>query len=73
MNDPHVVALHYEVEHASSIDYSSAEPLELHYDAFDVRVEERNVWFSMKHHFATERDARDAVDDYIRKLLKTDT
>ena len=65
MNDPHVVALHYEIEHASSIDYSSAEPLELHFDAFDVRVEDSHVRFAMKHHFATERDARDAIDDYI--------
>lgn len=63
MNDPHVVALHYEVEHASSIDYSNAEPLELRLDAFDVRVEERRVQFSMKHHFATERNARNVVED----------
>lgn len=65
MNDPHVVALHYEVEHTSSIDYSSAEPLELHFDAFDVRVEDSHVRFAMKHHFATKQDARAAVDDYI--------
>ena len=66
MNDPHVVALHYTVEHASWIDYSRAEPLVVHYDPFDVRVEDGHVSFSMKHHFATERDARDAVDEYIR-------
>ena len=65
MNDPHVVALRYKVEHASSIDYSSAAPLVVHEDGFDVRVEDRRVRFSMKAHFATERDARDAVDDYI--------
>ena len=66
MNDPHVVALQYKVEHASWVDYSKAELLVVHNDAFDVRVEDRHVRFSMKHHFTTERDARDAVDDFIR-------
>ena len=66
VNDPSVVALHYKVEHASSIDYSRTEPLVVRDDAFDVRVEDRHVRFSMKDHFATERDARDTVDDYIR-------
>ena len=66
MNDPHVVTLHYKVEHNSSIDYSSTEPLEYHYDTFDVRVEDKDVRFSMHDHFATEREARNAVDDFIR-------
>ena len=66
MDDLHVVALHYNVEHASSIDYSSAALLVIHEDVFDIRVEGGCVRFSMKDHFATERDARDAVDDYIR-------
>ncbi len=66
MNDPHVVALHYKVDHTSGIDYSRAEPVKFHYDAFDVRVEDRHVRFSMNDHFATEQDARNAVDDYIR-------
>ena len=66
MNNPSVVALHYKVRHTFSTDYSCAEPLIVHEDTFDVRVEDGHVRFSMKDHFATEQDARDAVDDYIR-------
>ena len=66
MNDPHVVALHYEIDHGTEFDYSKAAPLDVGHDVFDVRVEDSCVRFSMNEHFATERDARSAVDDYIR-------
>ena len=66
MNDPHVVALYYKIEHDAGIDYSRAEPFEVRHDAFDVRVEDGQVRFSMNDHFATERDTRDAVAGYIR-------
>ena len=66
MNDPHVVALHYKIEHASWVDYSKAGPLEFRERAFDVRVADEQAWVSMNDHFATEQDARDAVEDFIR-------
>ena len=66
MNDPHVVALNYRIEHASWVDWSTAEPLELHEDAFSVRVEDMRVRFLMKEHHATEDDACTAVEDYLR-------
>ena len=66
MNDPHVVTLHYKVEHAFWIDYSKAGPLEFRERAFDVRVVDERVLFSMNDHFATEQKARDAVEDFIQ-------
>lgn len=65
MNDPHVVALHYKIEHAASIDYSNASGFDLHEDVFDVNVENGHVRFSMNDHFATEQAARQVVEDYV--------
>ena len=66
MNEPYVFALHYKIDHAESIDYSRALPCEFHAGEFDFRVEEDNVCFTMKAHFATECEARDCVEDYIQ-------
>lgn len=66
MNDPHVVALEYRIEHGSEIDWSKASPLDVREDAFDIRVENQRVRFEMKEHFATESDARNFLEDYIR-------
>ena len=66
MNDPHVVALNYRIEHASWVDWSTAKPLVLHEGVFSVRVEDMRVRFLMKEHHATEDDARAAVEDYLR-------
>ena len=66
MNAPHVVALCYKIEHGAGIDYSRAEPFEVRHDAFDVRIKDGHVRFSMNDHFTTERDARNAVAAYIR-------
>ena len=66
MNDPHVVALHYEIGHAAWIDYSRAGPFDLREGAFDVHVEDGRVRFTLKTHFATVSDARSVVEDYVR-------
>ena len=66
MNDPHVVALEYRIEHGSELDWSKASPLDVREDAFDLRVENQRVRFAMKAHFATESDARNFLEDYIR-------
>lgn len=62
---PRVTALHFKIEHDSGIDYSEAASLSLHEGAFDVLVEDGKVCFTMKAHYATEREARDAVAQYI--------
>ena len=68
MNDPHVVALHYRIEHGPDIiDWSRASPLDKEEDSFRVQVENRRVRFELKEHYASAKEARSAVeDDYIR-------
>ena len=65
MNDPHVVALLYDVEHDQSVDYGKAEPIEREEEEFRVRVEDEQVRFEMKQHYASADEAKDAVRDYI--------
>ena len=66
MNDPHVVALHYRIDHGDAFDYSEAEPLDHEESRFRLRVEDRKVKFELKEHFATEKQAREALAKYIR-------
>lgn len=66
MNDPHVVALNYKVRHGPEFDYSSAKSLCVRTSDFDLRLEDDKVRFVMHTHHATEQEARDAIDDYIR-------
>ena len=66
MNDPHVIAVIYEIEHASSVDYSEAEPVDHEEERFRVRIEDKHVRLEMKEHHATEEAARKVVEPYIR-------
>lgn len=67
MNDPHVVALEYRIEHGPGIDWSRAGPLDVRDERFDLRVEHGRVRFDLKEHYATEEEARSSVEtDYIR-------
>ena len=66
MNDPHVVALHYRIDHGDAIDYSEAEPLDREESRFRLRVEDQKVKLELKEHFATEKQAREALAKYIR-------
>ena len=66
MNDPHVVALAYRIEHGPGIDWARAVPLHVQEDCFDVRAENGQVRFDLKEHYASEEEARFAVEaDYI--------
>ena len=66
MNDPHVDVLEYSIEHGPVIDWSQAAPLNLEEDSFDVRAENGRVRFNLKAHYASEEEARLAVEaDYI--------
>lgn len=64
MNDPHVEVLLYRVIHGKSHDYSKAERLRIDEPGFQVLVQEE-VRFDFKDHYATEKEARKAVEDYI--------
>ena len=66
MNDPHVVALEYRLEHGPVIDWSRAAALNREEDSFDVRAENGRIRFNLKAHYASEDEARLAVEaDYI--------
>ena len=67
MNDPHVVALFYNIQHGPSVDYREAKPHDYEEGNFSVRVEDKKVCFTTKAHYATEEEAREAVRDYIRR------
>ncbi|MCY4237465.1 MAG: hypothetical protein OXC93_03795 [Rhodospirillaceae bacterium] len=66
MNDPHVVALNYRIDHGDTIDYGRAESLDREEPGFRLTVKEGKARFELKEHYATEEDARGAVAEYIR-------
>lgn len=66
MNDPHVVSLIFQVKHGSLVDYSQAEPLVREEPAFRLEVRDKQARFEMKEHYATEDEARKAIEEYIR-------
>ena len=65
MNDPRVVALHYRIEHESSVDYSKAEPVDHEEDGFRIRIEEGRACFVMKDDHPTVDSALEVVNSYI--------
>ena len=67
MNDPHVVALLYSIEHGDGIDYSRAAPIDHEEDEFRIKVEGKQVRLELRDHYATEEDARDAVNPYMKR------
>lgn len=66
MNDPHIVALLYQIDHGRSLDYRDAKPIDREEDGFCVKVENERVRFEFKEHYATQDAARKAIEDYIR-------
>ncbi len=67
MNDPHVVALIYRIEHGPSVDYSRAETLDHEEASFRIKIQDGSVRFEFKDHHATEDAARATIGDYIRE------
>ena len=66
MNDPRVVALNYKIEHHSSVDYDKASPLDHSEGDFEIHVEGNDVRFAMNRHYATQSEAIEAIESYIR-------
>ena len=66
MNDPHVVALIYNVRHKESVDYGEAKPLAFENDQFLVQAKDGKARFEMKDHCATEQKAREAIEPFIQ-------
>lgn len=65
MNDPHIEALVYVVEHDDTIDYDDATPLHLDCPVFRLTVDDCEAGFEMIEHFSTEESARAAVQPFI--------
>ena len=66
MNDPHVAALYYRVRHNETVEYSRATTLTFDEDLFEVEVKDGVARFGLKRHCATEAEAREIVDPFIR-------
>ena len=65
MNDPHVAALFYDIEHSDSVSYEKAKSFVHDEPAFRVKVKDKKVCFKLKEHYATESEARESVKEYI--------
>jgi hypothetical protein len=66
MNDPHVASLHYRIEHSERVNYDKAEPLEYDNPRFHVSVKSKLATVDLKEHHATEREAREVVESFLR-------
>ena len=66
MNDPHVVALLYRIEHGESINWSTAQPLERDNPQFHLSVKDNIARFDLHYHYATEEEAQESIGEYIR-------
>ena len=67
MNDPHVAALHYWIEHGDSVDYDNAEPLDYEDEMAEVHVAKRELILRPREHYASTQEARSALENFIRK------
>ena len=67
MNDPHVTALHYWVNHDDSVDYENAQPIECEHGLFYLHVIHRQVTITLKDHYASEEEARATVEGFIHQ------
>ena len=65
MNDPHVEALVYVVQHDAGVSYERATRLEVERQGFCLIVEDERARFEMKEHYPTEEEARAAVQPSI--------
>ena len=66
MNDPHVNALIYHVVHDESVSYRHAHPITCEMEVFLIKLEDGKVRFELKEHYATEDEARNVIEPYIK-------
>jgi hypothetical protein len=66
MNDPHVVALTYRIAHSDHVDFKKAAPLTVAGSTFGVSIDAGRARVEMLEHFATEQEARNAVESFLR-------
>ena len=66
MNDPHVVALVYKIEHSDSIGYAKAAPLNVEKQGFRLSISDGKARFEMQDHFPTIESADEALKTFRR-------
>ena len=66
MNDPHVVALTYSIEHDSTVNYDDGLPTEREEPGFRIKVENKRVRLEFKTHYSTDDAALKVISPYIR-------
>ena len=67
MNDPHVDALIYNIEHDESSDYSLAKTVETEHTSFRLRLEGNEARFELKEHYPTRHEAQQAIQPFIQQ------
>ena len=67
MNDPHVEALIYIVEHDKSSDYSLAKTIEIEHTTFRLKLEDSEARFEPKEHYPTWQQAQQAIQPFIQQ------
>ena len=67
MNDPHVDALVFRIEHGPALAYSDdAPPIDREESGFRVTLKDGTVRFELKEHYATKEEALERVRPYVR-------
>lgn len=66
MRDPHIETLKYRLVVAEGVTFDHPPPIERSTEAFDVRLDDGELTFTMKAHHATEESARRQTDPYAR-------
>src|SRR5437763_695591 len=66
MEDPHVVALFYQITTEEGFSYENPAQVAVSQPTVDGELTEGRFVARMRHHFATEREARMQVDPYLR-------
>jgi hypothetical protein len=66
MEDPHVVALYYQVKTEEGFSYEKPAPVSISQPAFDGELTEGRFVARMRQHFPTEEEAKVQVDPYLR-------
>lgn len=66
MNDPHVEQLRYRLQTTETIEYKNAKPIQGTHALFDWRLENNQLTLTMKQHFASAEEAKQAAHDFLR-------
>jgi hypothetical protein len=67
VGDPHVVELRYRVQYSDGVAFDTDPlPIEREFDSFRLRVTDESATAEMKTHCATEDEAREVVEAFLR-------